>query len=152
MLHHPLIELVRTGIELIERNWSYDAMFRLLKTGFIPATDKEDPLDEKAIDFLENYVLEYGIRRKDQWTSDYTWKYERLSGISFRKQTTEEQQIQKQINQYRKQVLDALESFDHAYRRAKTVKEKCIAIYEWLEHIQVGKQLERLRDSYEEAG
>ena len=152
MLNHPLIELIRTGIEMIERNWPYDAIFRLLKTGFIPASDEEHPLDEQAIDFMENYVLQYGIRRKDQWTNDYPWKYERLSGINLRKQTTEEQQIEKKINAYRQQVLDAIESFDEQFRNSKTVQDKCVAIYEWMEHLGVGEQLEKLRDAYEADG
>src|SRR5699024_4450492 len=67
MLNHPLIELTYSLFELIESNWRYEDMFRLLKTGFIPITDEAYPLTEDAIDKLENYCLEYGIRYKNQW-------------------------------------------------------------------------------------
>src|SRR5699024_9119925 len=62
MIHHALIEFIRSALEVVERNWRYDAVFRVLKTGFIPPADDEHPLNDDAIDELENYVLEYGIR------------------------------------------------------------------------------------------
>src|SRR5699024_865477 len=61
MLNHPLIEMIYSLFELVESNWRYEDMFRLLKTGFIPATDEKHPLTDDAIDRLENYCLEYGI-------------------------------------------------------------------------------------------
>ncbi|PKR78307.1 helicase-exonuclease AddAB subunit AddB [Halalkalibacillus sediminis] len=152
MLNHPFIELIRTGLEVVESNWRYDAIFRLLKTGFIRPSDETYPLDEEAIDTLENYVLEYGIRRKDQWLSEKTWTYQRFSGLDFRKQTTEEIEFQEKINSYRLQVVEALSTFDRSMNQAGTVKEKCRVLYEWVEDVQVPNKLEQLRDDYEEAG
>src|SRR5690625_7211971 len=58
MVYHPLIELIRSGLDVILTNWRYDAVFRMLKTGLIPAIDEEFPLDQEAIDTLENYRSE----------------------------------------------------------------------------------------------
>ncbi|MDV2583205.1 helicase-exonuclease AddAB subunit AddB [Alkalibacillus haloalkaliphilus] len=152
MLNHPFIELIRTGLEVVERNWRYDALFRLLKTGFVKPTDEQYPLTADAIDLLENYCLEYGIRTRDQWLSNKEWTYQRLFGLDFRKQTDEELAMQKQINAYRKQVVDALESFDRNVREAETVEARLQAVFAWLEHLNAPETLEALRDDFDEQG
>lgn len=152
MLNHPFVELIRTGLEVVESNWRYDAVFRLLKTGFVLSTNEEYPLNEEAIDTLENYVLEYGIRRRDQWLSNEKWPYQRFSGLDFRRQTDEEKEIEDQINAYREQVVEALRNFDQQIRESQTVAEKCQAVYAWLEHLDAPRSLEKLRDQYDDTG
>ncbi|MBA2174534.1 helicase-exonuclease AddAB subunit AddB [Halobacillus locisalis] len=152
MLNHPMIELIRSGLDVIEGNFRYDAMFRLLKTGFIPKTDREFPLDEDAIDELENYVLEYGIRSRSQWFSDQEWTYQRFRGFEQASQTDEEKAKQRKINAYRNQVRHAMEEFDQKLRRADTIEEKARTMYEWLESIRVPEQLEKWRNYYDEKG
>ncbi|TFB22063.1 helicase-exonuclease AddAB subunit AddB [Filobacillus milosensis] len=152
MLNHPFVELIRTGLEIINSNWRYDAVFRLLKTGFVIPDDEEYPLTEEAVDTLENYVLEYGIRRRDQWLSKEKWPYQRFTGLEFRRQTDEEQEMENQINAYRKQVVRALERFDQKIHDAKTIAEKCQAVFEWLEHLDAPRSLEKLRDHYDQVG
>src|SRR5699024_4557273 len=39
MIYHPLVELIRSGLDVILTNWRYDAVFRMLKTGLIPQTE-----------------------------------------------------------------------------------------------------------------
>src|SRR5699024_9430100 len=86
MLNHSLIEFIRSSLEVVEGNWRYDAIFRVLKTGFIPSLDTEFPLTNDAIDELENYVLEYGIRSRESWTGDKEWIFKRFKGFD---QTTQ---------------------------------------------------------------
>src|SRR5690625_5630616 len=93
MLNHPFIELIRSLFDVVESNWKYDAVFRLLKTGFIPTTNSDYPLHSDAIDELENYVLEYGIRRKSQWLQEGKWPYQRFQGFSNAPQTNREREM-----------------------------------------------------------
>lgn len=53
---------------MVRRNFDHDAVFRLLKTDFWPLT-------RSAVDELENYCLEFGIR-DFMWLKD-SWPYER---------------------------------------------------------------------------
>ncbi|WP_226576825.1 helicase-exonuclease AddAB subunit AddB [Halobacillus litoralis] len=152
MLNHPLIELVRSGLDVIEGNFRYDAVFRLLKTGFIPAVDRTFPLTEDAIDELENYVLEYGIRGRSQWFSEDPWVYQRFRGFEQASQTDEEKQKQKRINAYREQVRQALQPFDEQLRASETIEERSRVIYLWLEGLRVPDQLESWRNFYDEQG
>lgn len=152
MLHHPLIELIRSMLEAIENGWRSDAVFRVLKTGFIPADNEEFPLTEDAVDQLENYTIEYGIRYRKQWTSNKEWAYQRFRGLDDAAQTDYEKKMQQRINAYRKQVTQAIAPFDQAFRAAQTVRERCEQIFLWLEKLEVTERLDAMRDSYDQQG
>ncbi|WP_101843440.1 helicase-exonuclease AddAB subunit AddB [Halobacillus sp. Marseille-P3879] len=152
MLNHPLIELIRSGLDVVEGNFRYDAVFRLLKTGFIPSTDRRYPLDEEAIDEIENYVLEYGIRKRERWFSKDPWVYQRFRGFENAAQTDEEKDKQERINAYRFQITQVLEPLDQELREADTIAERAKAIYQWLDRLHVPAQLENWRAHYDERG
>lgn len=152
MLHHSLIEFIRSALDTVEGNWRYDAVFRVLKTGFIPQTDETYPLTPDAIDELENYVLEYGIRSRKTWVSEEEWKFQRFRGFDRQVQTDEEKKVQTRINAYRDQVNTILQPFDEQIRSAKTVLERCTAIYNLLEAVGAPVRLEKMRRDYDEAG
>lgn len=152
MLNHPLVEFIRSLFDVIESNWRYDALFRLLKTGFIEPSDEEYPLTLDAIDQLENYVLAYGIRNKSQWTQEDDWIYERFQGFTESVQTDAQKETERKINRYRNQVVTILAPFDQAYRNCKTVYERTETLYLFLEQLNIPKQLEQKRIAYEDDG
>jgi ATP-dependent helicase/nuclease subunit B len=152
MLHHALIEFIRSVLDVVEGNWRYDAIFRVLKTGFIPAKDPAFPLTDDAIDELENYVLEYGIRSRKSWTGEHEWIFRRFRGFDQTAQTDMEKQIQKRINAYRNQVVQALQTFDEEIRAAETVQELCAVTYTLLEDLDVPARLENMQAYYDDAG
>ncbi|MFD1850032.1 helicase-exonuclease AddAB subunit AddB [Oceanobacillus bengalensis] len=152
MLNHSLIEFIRSLLDIVDGNWRYDAIFRVLKTGFIPVSDDEYPLTNDAIDELENYVLEYGIRGRNRWFSKEEWKFERFRGFDKAVQTNYEKETQKRINQYRKQVVSALQPFDEKIRKAKSIKELCEVTYLLLEELGASKRLEEIRQHFDENG
>lgn len=152
MLNHPLIEFIRSLLDVVETNWRYDALFRLLKTGWIQPSDEAYPLTAEAVDVLENYVLEYGIRNKNQWLQEKPWQYKRFVGFSDAVQTDREKKKEAKINAYRNQVRAALQDFDEKLRQAKTVQEKCEQVYLLMEHLSIPAQLEKRRDQFDEAG
>src|SRR5699024_10738257 len=130
-------EFIRSLLEMVETNWRYDALFRVLKTGFIKSTDDTYPLDDDAIDQLENYVLEFGIRQKNAWIQDEKWVYKRFRGFSEAVQSDNELELEEAINAYRVQVTDALIDFDNDLRQAKTNKERSKVIYLLLESLNI---------------
>ncbi|WP_249870146.1 helicase-exonuclease AddAB subunit AddB [Oceanobacillus saliphilus] len=152
MLNHSLIEFIRSVLDVVEGNWRYDAVFRVLKTGFIPETDEMDPLTSDAIDELENYVLEYGVRSRERWFDDEEWKFQRFRGFENAAQTNSERETQKRINKYRRQVTRALKPFDEQIRNATTIKQLCIAVYTLLENLNVPQRLEKVRELYDDNG
>ncbi|HLS20764.1 MAG TPA: helicase-exonuclease AddAB subunit AddB [Bacillota bacterium] len=152
MLNHPLIECIRSLIEMVVGDWKYDAIFRVLKTGLIPSLDDEFPLTDDAVDELENYVLEYGIRSRNRWLADEKWVFQRFRGFDEAAQTDVEKDIETKINRYRQQVVQIIQPFDEKLRSAKTIKQFCETIYLFLESINVPDTLEKWRTTYDSAG
>ena len=152
MVYHPLIELIRSGLDVILTNWRYDAVFRMLKTGLIPAIDEEFPLDQEAIDTLENYALEYGIRGRSQWFSDDPWVFQRFRGFDQAAQTDQEKLMEQKVNAYRQQVIDLVGDFDEGFRAASTVQEKATVLYQWLEQLNVSEVLESWQTEFDQSG
>lgn len=67
LLDNPLTEFIRSGLEVLEKDFAYEPMFRHLKCGLAS-------LDREKIDLLENYVIAFGIRGRSQW--EKTWEKE----------------------------------------------------------------------------
>jgi len=152
MQSHPLIEFLRSALDVVEGDWRYEPVFRVLKTGFVPSSDPEHPLTNDAIDELENYILEYGIRSRKRWFSEEEWMFQRFRGFDQAAQTNKEIEIQKRINRYRKQVTSTFAAFDQRIRKCKTVRELCEVIYTLLETVHAPARLERMREIYDEKG
>lgn len=150
MLNHSLVEFIRSALEIVDGNWRYDAIFRMLKTGFIPATDEEYPLTNDAIDELENYVLEYGIRSRERWFGGKQWIFQRFRGFEHAAQTDKEKEVQTRINAYRSQVVRAIQTFDEDIRGCETIRERATVIFTWLEELCVPQKLEQMRTQFDD--
>lgn len=72
-VHHPLSELIRSLFDVVA-GFHYDAVFRLLKTGLFLDVNRD-------VKLLENYVLEFGIRKK-HWLSQDDWSFYRKDNFS----------------------------------------------------------------------
>lgn len=55
ILYHPLTELIRASVDVAVRNFSYESVFRFLRTGLTGIARRD-------VDMLENYVLAHGIK------------------------------------------------------------------------------------------
>ena len=76
---HPIAMQLLSVFDIFENDWTYEAMFRYLKAGFIYRRAVIDgkrvllPLNPTDIDSLENYVLKYGIIGASRWTREEEW-------------------------------------------------------------------------------
>jgi ATP-dependent helicase/nuclease subunit B len=64
MAHNPVVEIVGLLLEIFRRDFSYESVFALLKTGFFD-------IDKQHIYALENYVLQYGVRGYHWWSKAF---------------------------------------------------------------------------------
>ena len=60
----PVVEFVRAAMDMVVQRWSYESVFRFLRTGLTDFTPDE-------VDILENYVLALGIRGRRMY--EETW-------------------------------------------------------------------------------
>lgn len=101
-----LIKYVLSILEIFTKNWSHEAIFNYIKSGFLK-------IEKNDIYKLENYCIKFGIRG-NKWHNE--WK-------------TEDQHL----NELRKKITEPLLNFKKSLEGKKTAKELTTQIYNFLE-------------------
>lgn len=141
--NHPLVRMILSMLDIFNENWSYEAVFRYLKTGLTG-------LDRSSIDRLENYVLACGIRGS-RWTKDEEWRMspgllpdERDSG--------HQDTALKEINEVKAEIARPLLEFRKKTRGRKKASEICGALYDFLCALGVPGRIEACIESFRKGG
>lgn len=153
MLNHPLIELIRSTLEVIQSFWRYDPVFRVIKTELIfPLQENPDKMREQ-MDRLENYVLAYGIKGS-KWTKKERWTYRRFKGLEMETsgQTDAEKEIEQQLNELKLMVSAPILRLSRRLKKADSGRKFCEAIYLYLEELDIPSKLENLKIEAEAKG
>ncbi len=140
--NHPLVCLILSMLDIFNENWSYEAVFRYLKTG-LTGIPQED------IDLLENYVLACGIKG-NRWLED-EWKVvpglipdesdmERYSGLLER------------VNSIKNQVRTPLLEFRDKTKGRKKASEFCESLYNFLCSLGVPERIEERIETFKNDG
>jgi ATP-dependent helicase/nuclease subunit B len=129
---HPLILLVLSVLEIFTGNWSYEAVFRYLKTGLTG-------IDRKEIDLLENYVLANYVpgsswMKDEDWTGQY------------------DEDTLRRINEARRLAAAPLLNLYRKIKGRNTGKEICTALFEFLCELEVPEKLKKLVGDFTESG
>jgi len=142
--YHPLVELIRAACDIVITNWSYEAVFRYLKTDLIPVAREQ-------IDLLENYVLAYGIKGS-RWTDNKDWTYRR----HYLKDSLEEDYLEAEketvsaslaaINQIKKEATQALRLFQEEVKKAKNGQEIILSLFKFLITLDIPGRLSSWRN------
>jgi ATP-dependent helicase/nuclease subunit B len=156
VMYHPLVEFIRSALEVIEFNWRYDSVFRCVKTDFLLPMNQQDEslaLNRRRMDELENYVLSLGIKGS-RWTDSEKWTYRRGASLEEDTETAaaRDQEFLARINQSREQVVGPLFAFQQAMKRADNVREYVEAVYHLLESIKAAERLEQWSEEASEQG
>ncbi len=141
--NHPLVRMVLSMLEIFTDNWSYEAVFRYLKSGLTG-------IEDTRIDLLENYVLACGIRGS-RWTQEAEWN----TSIEFRpddKQSPENDEMLLQVNMTRNEVREPLLRFRKRTKGRRTAEDFCTGIYEYLVEIGVEERIRDYIDSFTQNG
>ena len=157
--HHPLAELIRSAFDVVISDFSFDAVFRYLKTDLVPC-------DRASIDKLENFVLASGIRGKT-WLDPEPWRYSRGFLPSFKEEDLEVHDDD-DLDSVRKQAMIGLGEFyaelknTHPAKNDKaeinspeealTAKRISMAVYDLLMKLDVPATLAKWQDECEASG
>ena len=147
-IHHPLAELLRSGLEVVQRGWNYENIFRCLRTGFFP-------LVRDDVDKLENYVLEFGLRGRRRWLQAEAWNFSRrysLAGEAEEETDEETRAHLALIDGLRRQAVEALAAFDQSIRQAANVTGQVTALYQFLLALEVPAHLAKWQEVAESEG
>lgn len=147
MLNHPLIELIRSILDIVHGNWRYEAVCRCLKTELLFPVAADRLAMREGVDQLENVALAYGIQGK-RWYGEEPWRYRRRATLDGEgeEQSETERRLEEQVNELRLQLVKPLRQLELEMAQAVTVRERCAVLYHFLEALDVPRKIDILRD------
>lgn len=138
---HPIAMQILSLFGILEDDWSYEAVFRYLRAGFIyrPNANKTfyNAIGQSEIDALENYVLKYGIRGGSKWLSDDPWYAENDIITTAFAHATEQNSRNKNTDLLRREIISPIKQFKEKTKGRKTVIEFATALFEYLGDINL---------------
>ncbi len=144
---HPVVLTIISLFDIIKENWSYDSVFRYLKSGFIykKVDDEISQFSADDIDLLDYYVLKYGIKGKKKWLDDEEWelKSASISDALSDYQNRKDSEITVKINKIRQEIVAPIKRFIDKTSRRNSVKNIAKALFEFLEEIHLCEGLKK---------
>ena len=107
-----IVQYVLSILEVLNRNFSQEAVFSYIKLGFLDIEDDE-------IFKLENYCIKWGIKQS-KWKKDFIYELN---------DENKKQEIER-LNELRKQIIEPLLYLQEEIKKEKTAENITKAIYE----------------------
>ena len=140
ILERPILSLVTAALEILTGGYTYDSVFRYLKTGL---TD----LSQSDRDELENYVLRWDIRGA-RWKQQKDWAWHpRGYGYPLEE---DDLRLLSRLDAMRRQIVIPLENLKK--NTNKTGKDQAIALYTFMEEIGLPQRLEQRVEQLQKDG
>lgn len=121
------IKYVVSILDIFAKNWSYEAVFNYIKTGFLD-------IENKDIYLLENYCLKWGINR-DKWYKS-EWNY------------IKDDENTEKMEGLRKKIVEPLLTLKEKVLISKTVDDISKNLYEFFIENKIDKKIASLADEY----
>ena len=139
ILSNPMVELIRAALEVLQSGFSYESVFRFLKTGLVMPLAGLSP---EVIYQAENYVIALGIRGFKRWNSTWERVYRGAELINL-----------DELNQFREAVVTPFLPFREVFSNRKaTVRERTEALVHFLEALEMEQKLAAMAQQFEEVG
>lgn len=131
--NNPCIETILSALEMIQMDFSYEMVFRYLKSGF-------SCLSMEEADLLENYVIATGVRGYARWNRPFTSK------------AFTEEELEK-IEICRKEFIKEIKPLKTGLKkRGSTVLEKLTCLYEFFEYLNLEDKMKHQQEIFEARG
>lgn len=140
---NPMIEYIKSALQLYIRDFSYDTVFHFLRSGMADISREE-------IDELENYVIRTGARGYRTYSRLFTRRTEEMQQGSGQEDTERAEETMERLNRIRQQFADTVEIL-HMAPRAKA-GEYVDHLYDFLEQNQVQQKLLNYQQQFEQEG
>ena len=135
ILLNAFVEYLRSLLAMAEENFTYDSVFRFLRTGLCGFTDEE-------VDRMENYCLALGIKGYKKWQQAWV------------RQTSEAGEAELQeVNHLRVRFVEKIQNLVFVLKqRKKTVRDVTLAVYEFISAEKMQEQLSEMEQEFQEKG
>lgn len=135
ILQNAMVELIRAALDTLQQNFSYESVFRCLKTGLL--TGNADMLAR-----MENYVIALGIRGAGRWQEPWERVYRGAKDINL-----------EELNEFRDAVMKPLFGLYEKLREKDiTVSVMAEAVASFLEQCGIEEMLEQQQAEFEAIG
>ena len=134
MFHNPCIALIRAVLQNALNGFSFDSVFRYLKSGLTEYTPED-------VSILENYCLACGIRGERMWKNEWKYRYRTRQNVDL-----------VYLNILREQIYKELSEIGSALTEGKTAGERTRALYGFLEGLAVEEKLREMENVFAETG
>ncbi len=133
VLSNPFVELLRSVLDIIRKDFDYESVFRYLRCGLADYGQEE-------ADILENYVIALGIRGHKRWQNSWsrTYRHQREGELTV-------------INELRESITeDLMPLYETLSDRTKNVREMTAALYEFGVRMKAEEKLEAFSIDFED--
>ena len=130
-----LVKFLIAVLEICNKNWSYEAVFNYLKTGFVN-------IDKEEIFKLENYCIRWGIKGNKWYKED--WNY------VGKEEYTEEELAR--LNELRKMIVTPIRKLQEKARKDNSFTNLTKILYEFLEEMRIEEVITSKIQKLEEKG
>lgn len=127
---NPYVEMLCSALEIVEKGYPYDTMFRYLRTG-LTGISRHD------IDMLENYCLAVGIRGSRAWHEPWEKKMKR---------STYQPELET-LNALREQIMAPFLNLEAVLKdKEANVRAYVTAVYEFVTALHSAEQIKVLSE------
>ena len=130
-----LVKFLIAVLEICNKNWSYEAVFNYLKTGFVK-------IDKEEIFKLENYCIRWGIKGNKWYKED--WNY------VGKDEYTEEELAR--LNELRRMIVTPIRKLQEKARKDNSFINLTKILYEFLEEMKIEEVITLKIEKLEEKG
>lgn len=130
---NPMIEYVKSALELFIKDFSYEAVFHYLRSGMADFAISE-------VDELENYILQTGTRGLRKWERLFTHKTEEMG---------EKEEPLQRMNELRERLVSQVAVLA---TKKNSAKEHVEALYEFLVQTKVQEKCQQMEEAFEAQG
>ncbi len=135
LLTNPAVEYMRAALEAVEKDFSYESVFRFLKCGFLP-------FGEEILFEMENYVLALGIRGHRRWAAPWEVLYRGGEHVNL-----------KVLNEAREKAAAPLLTLRKVFKKkGATVREMTETLFRFLEERGVEERLRSMAAAFSGEG
>lgn len=135
ILLNSFVEYLRSLLAMVTKNYTYESVFRFLRTGLAGFSPDET-------DTLENYIIALGLKGYKKWQEPWI---RRMNGMK-------EPELA-EVNALRVRFVEKVDRLHHVLkRRKKTVKDITLAVYEYMAAEKLQQQLTELELRFQENG
>lgn len=135
ILGNPMVELIRAALEMLQKDFSYESVFRYLKTGLVTG-------ERESLSRLENYVRALGIRGFKRW--DTPWERVYHGG---------ELMNLEELNELRAEILQPILPLREVMRdRSAPVRQKTEALVHFLEALHLEEKMMQYEAYFDSIG